>query len=153
MIAMLCNKLKIINYTINEDSTIDVDGDVNISKLNLKIIPIGFRKVTGTFRCDDNLLESLCGCPIEVGHDFSCINNNLITLIGCPTKIGNNFFCHYNKLTSLLGAPDIVSGNFYFGYNPGISQKTRDEYFNKIGMVINHLPIPISHKISSSFAF
>ena len=44
------------NYTINEDLSVDVDGD---------------------FYCNANNLTSLEGCPSSVGGGFNCGNNRI----------------------------------------------------------------------------
>jgi hypothetical protein len=74
-IDSICSEYKITNYTINEDGTIDVNGDVNLSYKGLTELPLEFRNVTGNFSCHSNLLTSLEGCPKSVGGDFYCDNN------------------------------------------------------------------------------
>ena len=60
---MLKTRLEIINWldryniqycTINEDLTVDVEGDVNLSKKGLNFIPVQFGRVSGNFDCSDN---------------------------------------------------------------------------------------------------
>jgi len=65
-------QMGIENYTINDDGTVDVDGDVNISNKNLTEIPIQFGKVNGNFWCNNNELTTLKGVPRIVGGIFSC---------------------------------------------------------------------------------
>ena len=60
------------NYNINEDGSVDVEGDVNLSKLNLFELPFTFRKVTGNFICSYNNITTLKGAPTHVGLDFYC---------------------------------------------------------------------------------
>lgn len=60
--------------TKNSDGSIDVDGYVDLSYLNLKTIPLKFNKVSGGFYCYSNQLTSLVGSPNEVGH-FDCSYN------------------------------------------------------------------------------
>jgi hypothetical protein len=57
------------HYKINDDLTVDVDTDVNISCKYLTNIPIQFGIVIGSFECQSNNLTSLKGCPTKVG-DF-----------------------------------------------------------------------------------
>ena len=66
-------------YVINDDLTVDVNGNVNISyKYLINIpIPIQFGIVTGYFYCDYNELITLEGCPIEVKKRFTCSKNRL----------------------------------------------------------------------------
>jgi len=114
-IEKVLNFLKIKNYKINDDNSIDVDGDVYISglgELGLKKIPIQFNRVSGRFSCSSNQLKSLEGAPREVGGTFSCDNNKLKSLEGAPTKVGGHFDCSINKLKSLEGAPTEIRGHF-----------------------------------------
>jgi len=112
-----CEKYDIKNYTINDDGSIDVDGDVDLSKRGLERIPIKFIEVTGDFYCYENNLTSLEGCPETVGGDFNCSHNKLISLEGGPKKVGGDFECARNNLTSLKGSPKKVGDGFYCYYN------------------------------------
>lgn len=80
--------LRIIKGTvqINDDLTVDVDGDVNLQQLELKKLPLKFGKVSGNFNCSRNKLESLDGAPHEVGDGFYCSGNKLESLDGVPKK-------------------------------------------------------------------
>ena len=106
------------NYTINDDFTIDVDGDVNLFKTDLIEIPdyIQFGVIRGNFDCSSNHLSSLRGCPREVGGYFYCSDNNLTSLEGSPEKVKEGFYCGSNQLTSLEGAPREVD-EFYCNNN------------------------------------
>ena len=89
-----CEKyLNDVDYTINPDDTIDVDGDVNLyHKLgNMTTLPVKFGKVSGFFDCRYNLLTTLEGCPNYVEDFFSCDDNKLATLEHCPKYIGGDF--------------------------------------------------------------
>ena len=68
---------EIKNYTINDDFTIDVNGDVNLYNQSLTCFPsfIKFNEVSGYFDCTNNQLTSLEGCPTIVGASFYCWNN------------------------------------------------------------------------------
>jgi len=46
-------------YTINDDGSIDVDGEVDLSRKKLTKIPFKFRNVSGGFYCNNNQLTSL----------------------------------------------------------------------------------------------
>ena len=94
----ICKEYDIINYTINPDGSIDVNGSVYLSYKNLTKLPLNFNKVTGDFYCANNNLTSLDGCPEYVDGDFYCYSNNLTSLEGCPNYVGGNFNCHLNQL-------------------------------------------------------
>ncbi|MCK9476809.1 MAG: hypothetical protein M0R46_12860 [Candidatus Muirbacterium halophilum] len=116
-IEAICEKYNIKNYIINEDDSIDVDGNVDLFSKGLKVLPLKFRKVSGDFKCDYNQLISLEGAPQSIGGYFNCISNHLTSLEGCPQYIGGSFYCSSNQLTSLEGAPQRVGGVFDCGYN------------------------------------
>jgi len=85
-------KYEIKNYTINNDLTVDVDGDVYLYYKKLKQIPIKFDIIKGYFNCSNNYLTSLDFCPKEVGGNFNCSWNELISLDGCPKSVGGDFY-------------------------------------------------------------
>ena len=112
-IEAICNEYNIENYIINEDGSIDVDGDVDLYNKNLKALPLNFRKVSGHFKCSFNKLISLKGSPQSIGEDFHCSYNNLTSLEGSPQSVGGYFYCSYNQLTTLDGGPKRVGGIFW----------------------------------------
>ena len=112
-IDSICKKFGIKNYTINEDSTIDVDGDVDLYNKRLTKFPLKFGKVSGNFSCSFNQLTSLSGAPLSVGGGFYCFNNQLKSLEGSPLSVGGNFYCSHNQLKSLDGISRRISGGIY----------------------------------------
>ena len=106
------------NYTINDDSTIDVSEDISFEIQILKEFPeyIQFGVVEGFFNCSNCYLKSLRGVPRIVGGYFDCSDNELTSLEGAPENVGGSFICNSNKLTSLEGAPKEVNG-FYCNEN------------------------------------
>ena len=112
-IDTICKKFGIRNYTINEDSTIDVDGDVDLYNKRLTKIPLKFGKVSGYFSCGDNQLKSLEGSPLSVGGGFNCYINQLKSLSGAPLSVGGYFSCSFNQLKSLEGISGRISGGIY----------------------------------------
>ena len=108
-----CILYNIIDYTINEDQSIDVDGDVWLSNLDIQELPVVFNVVTGSFYISDNGLTTLKGSPKWVEGSFSCFNNRLTTLRYSPIYIGTHFNCRNNNLRSIFGGPRSVGGNFY----------------------------------------
>ena len=123
LIESWLNKYDIRNYTINDDFTIDVSGDVYLDLTDLTELPeyIQFGIVKGDFDCRRGNLTSLRGCPREVGKGFYCTLNELTSLEGAPEEVGGAFCCSLNKLTSLKGAPKKVGGNFDCSNNQLIS--------------------------------
>jgi len=105
--------VKVGTWVINSEGKIDVDGRVDMSKMNLTQIPVKFGKVSGWFDCSENNLTSLEGCPDYVGGDFYCYDNNLTSLKGSPIEVVGDFRCYQNLLTSLEFAPSEVGGVFW----------------------------------------
>ena len=104
-------------YTINDDGSIDVNGNVELNNKNLTKIPFKFRNVRGGFFCYNNKLTSLDGAPNNVGGYFYCHNNQLTSLKGAPNTVGGSFDCYNNQLTTLEGSPNTVGGGFYCNNN------------------------------------
>ena len=115
-IEELCIKWNIENYTINDDGSIDVDGDIDISEdrfTNISIdVPLKFNKVTGDFVCRSNYLTTLEGSPKSVGGGFYCDYNKLTSLKGCSESIGNHFVVNNNNLKNIDFIPDSMGGLF-----------------------------------------
>lgn len=108
-----CKKYEIEDYTINDDMSIDVDGDVNLSQQDLTELPLNFNEVSGDFSCAMNQLTSLVGCPVKVGGTFQCNYNVLTSLVFCPKRVAGVFDCSHNKLNSFEGCQfDFLAINF-----------------------------------------
>lgn len=114
-------------FTINSDFTIDVDGDLFLSRVE-GTLPVQFNEVKGDvdfdfgcsltnlkgsprkcgrFSCKDLGLTSLEGAP-ETVKSFNCSQNKLTNLKGSPKNVAEYFVCDVSKLTSLEGAPETV---------------------------------------------
>jgi len=111
-IEEICDKYSIFDYTINEDGTIDVDGEVNLGSNGLIELPLNFNKVSGYFDCFDNKLTTLKGSPKYVGGVFYCDYNELTSLKFGPKYVGGSFGCGVNKLTSIEFSPEKVGSDF-----------------------------------------
>ena len=117
-IDTICNRYNIRRYTINEDGSVDVNGDIDLVGSGLKKLPLKFNYVSGDFNCSYNKLTTLEGCPKEVGDSFYCVSNQLTSLIGSPESIGDVFDCGSNALITLEGCPTKIGGVFYCNENP-----------------------------------
>ena len=116
-VAKICQQYGIRNWSINQDGLVDVAGDIELSGMKLKKLPIKFGMVTGCFYLSHNYLTTLEDVPYSVGDYFYCDNNNLTTLEGSPQSVGGTFCCSFNKLTTLKGAPYSVYSNFDCSFN------------------------------------
>jgi hypothetical protein len=112
-IVEICKRYNIKNYTINDDLSIDVDGNVDLSSNQLTKIPLKFGRVSGSFYCSSNDLSSLYNSPKWVGYNFFCHSNKLTSLEHLPKYIGGFIDCQYNKIFSFKGIPDNFRNDFY----------------------------------------
>ena len=128
-IDSICKKYRIENYTINPDGSVDVDGAVHLSNMDLTEIPLKFGRVSEYFDCSDNKLTTLEGSPSYVGRDFLCYRNRLTTLEGAPIEVGGGFYCQANRLDTLEGTLKRVGGPFYCGMNKLFTLKGVPEIF------------------------
>jgi hypothetical protein len=103
----VCERHRIKNYTINDDLSIDVDGNVDLSSRNLEYLPLRFNYIEGSFDCSNNELKTLEGCPQTVGGDFDCYSNELKSLEGSPKTVGVDFYCYKNELKDLEHFPEV----------------------------------------------
>ena len=118
-IEQICRKYRIENYTINDDGTIDVNGDVDLYKSGLTELPLTFNNVSGWFDCGENFLTSLKGCPRWVSGDFHCSENKLTSLEFSPDYVGGFFECCGNKLLmNTKGCSEKIYGLFYCSDTP-----------------------------------
>jgi hypothetical protein len=99
LITKWLDEMSVTNYTIGDDLTIDIKGNVDLSYKNLEKFPsyVHFGRVGGNFYCSYNQLVSLEGSPREVGGSFYCSSNQLVSLEGCPREVGGDFSCIDNK--------------------------------------------------------
>ena len=93
------------HYLIQENFIVDVYGDVDLSKQNIKQIPIQFGKVHGSFYCNAAQLTTLLGVPRVVEKDFCCEDNPLTSSAYnyLPKKVAHTLICdNYIALEKLL---------------------------------------------------
>lgn len=103
-----------------------INGDFDVSKIRLKSLRLGPKKVTGDFDCSYNFLTTLEGAPDYVGGNFSIRSlghlysseNCLRTLEGCPKHIGGYIdFTDYGIYTFEF-FPDYLGGDVICRNNP-----------------------------------
>lgn len=123
-IHAICKKYNIINYTINTNMTIDVEGDVKLSKINDTFFDQSDSDIKSIMHFDDDsddddafdiFVPTITQLPLRfnvVNGNFDCSNNMLTTLSGCPKEVLGSFTCEFNSLTSLEGGPRNVHGNY-----------------------------------------
>ena len=139
------DKKSIMNYTINNDLTVDVNGGVNLNSNRynsdgLSEIPIQFGEVSGDFLIANNMLTTLVGSPKKVGGTFNCLGNELTSLKGGPIEVNGNFDCYNNKLTSLEGCPQYIGHHFKGDGNNIVTLKYVPKNFGVMDISYKTLP-------------
>ena len=113
---LACLKCKLLGYDINDDLSISIYSDVDISNRGFENIPIFFHIVKGDFNCSNNNLKSMDGAPL-ITDSFNCSNNIINSLYGSPETINGNFDISNNKINSISGGPVSIKGYFNFSNN------------------------------------
>jgi len=111
------DKYYIKNYIINDDMTIDVNGDVQLMQTSIIKFPsyIQFRKVEGMFDLESTQMQTLRGCPIYVKGYFDIRKNNLDSFEFSPKYVGGSFICDNNwGLDKTDGLPDYIGSDFSY---------------------------------------
>lgn len=102
-IEKILDDFNIVNYTINSDETIDVDGSVNLSFKNIHRLEIQFNKVSGNFSISGNPLTTMKGFPKYIEGTLNCNLTGLETLEYFPEYVGGYSRLNYLDLKSLHG--------------------------------------------------
>ena len=122
-VEKICKNHGIVNWSINKDGLVDVDGDVNLLLKGLTKLPLRFGRVTGDFYCQWNVLTTLEGAPKEVSGHFHCFYNKLTSLVGAPKEVGGNFYCYHNYLNTLKWAPEYIGSEVDFLSNGNLPEE------------------------------
>jgi hypothetical protein len=133
--------MKILNYKIDENLLVHVTGDVNLSKKDIRVFPVRFGVVSGSFYAANNGLESLLGCPHTIGKDAWFNDNELTSAQHSPSTIGGSYGIHKNHLTSFEGVPENIPGAFFAHHNQIVSL---DKISKKIGQTCSIFQNPLT---------
>lgn len=109
-IASKLDLLRINNYTINDDLSVDVNDVVVLAHHDLTEIPVKFNRVTKSFLCQHNKLKTLKNAPQYVGGDFNCSSNQIKELTHSPKIVKGHFSCSKNKIENFKGIADEIGG-------------------------------------------
>ena len=127
-----CERFGIENYTINEDMSIDINGDFDISCSWLFEFPIEFNIINGDFDCSMNLLTSLKGGPKMVMGNFTCSDNQLQTLDYLPYVVKGSIDLEEQGINNILrfsSVPNTIGGVIYCSSN-NFDDKSFDVLFD-----------------------
>lgn len=135
------------NYTVNDDLTVDVNGNVNLERafmgqskeewleeledynnhtdpeaqIDFELCDDGSYEGNGSHHVYEEKTDEVYELPVRFGTvkgSFSIAYNELRTLKGCPHTVEGGFDCDSNDLQSLTGAPRQVGNIFFCKHNP-----------------------------------
>lgn len=112
------NQRDIFDYNINEDNSVDVNGDVYLSFEQNKIED--FAQQHGIRVCEIYISSDPLVNRIGDFGDGWPLVYEFHPMTELPIKFGKvegSFFCNGNDLTSLKGSPEYVSGSFWCSQN------------------------------------
>lgn len=128
--------MKIKNYTINPDKTVDVAGDVNLFNRGLDNLPIKFGTVSGNFLVRHNKFRNLRGFPHEIGGDLTVSYNPGIKLQGGDGMIVHGrVLTKGTELTTLEGVGQSFS-EIHGSTFPNLEFNTHEITSGGIGLVL-----------------
>jgi hypothetical protein len=105
------------NITISPAGVVNCTGNVNfLPKREVAALPFAWGKVDGDFDVSLVNLQSLQGCPSQVGQNFDATQNRLRSLEHGPLRVGKAYKVWGNDLLSLEGMPDHCQ-EFSFRYD------------------------------------
>jgi hypothetical protein len=116
-IRRLCDYYNIPNYTINDDMSIDVSGDIWLCHKHLKELPLKFRYVSNDFSCYSNILTTLEGSPVSIGGSFRCNNNRISNFKGAPKSISGLASYQHNYIRDIYNITKTTE-YIYIEQNP-----------------------------------
>ena len=76
-IIKFMDEYNINNYVINDDMSVDITSDIDLSGNSIIDFPFKFNKVIGDFDCSDNNLTSLLNIPNYIGGSCYLFENEL----------------------------------------------------------------------------
>lgn len=90
-VANILYDYRIYSYIINDDLTVNINGNISLANYKFSHFPVKFGTVSGNFNCSDN--------------------SSLLSLEGAPTSLTGSFICTYcPNITALEGIGEVLSG-------------------------------------------
>lgn len=149
------------NYVINNDFTVDIDGDLVLwpdgKPFTMDWLEyFNFGMVNGDVHGEFNALITLEGLPNWVSGDYYINNNHLTSLKYLPKYIGGDLYIHHNKLEELDLGDTYIGGEIYAWANPKLDKLNQEWAYSgergvdKIGSIKGYyLHISREKKINS----
>jgi len=99
--------------TINDDGSVDVNGDVTLP-FSTHEIPVPFRRVSGNFACANTLIKSLHNAPHYVGGSFRCDKTQITSLAFGPEYVGGSYGTYRTNISSLQHISSHIGGDLMY---------------------------------------
>lgn len=128
-------RFKIQKYTIADDDTVVVYGNMYFEEMPWKQIPVKFSEVHGDISLSGEDLETLKNFPKVVDGSVFVNHNNLHNVEGCPTTINGSLVISANRnLTSLDGMDKIeIEDSFICNDCPNLKFSKIHKHIKSIG--------------------
>lgn len=97
--------------TINEDNSVEINDDVDLTGILFKKVPMKINKVTGDYTAAGGSISTLENSPDVVTGDLTMIHLDIKSFVGGPSEVGGD--CIYtgnDQVTSIEGLPSKVGG-------------------------------------------
>lgn len=111
-IEFIVKQFGIVNFYIDDNGHVNVDGDVQFSGFLFEKLPIKFNVINGNFNMSGNSFKTLENCPNEITGTANFSYNKLEDLNYCTPIIKGSLIVNGNRLKTLKGAPDTIGQVF-----------------------------------------
>lgn len=112
-ISRWLDRNSIDNYIVNDDLSINVNGDVKLYDIKIETLPYKFNIIFGDFRILNCELTTLKNCPNIVYESFACSYNPIHSFNDAPHHVGGNFYCSSTPIKNLTTLQTHFEGKFY----------------------------------------
>lgn len=120
-VKMWLDEHEVENYTINDDNSVDVEGDVHLVDSDYEGL-VKFGTVSGDFIIGAGNIRSLKNAPKHVGGDLSVTGLDITTLAGLPESVdGDVTLAHLDDISSLEGMPKRIGGSLTLAKFPKLT--------------------------------
>jgi hypothetical protein len=115
-IGIACREYNVYEYTLNDDMSLDVDGDVYIFNAGLTKMPFKLNTVGGSLLLYNNSLINMDGLPKTVNSTFNISRNKLDSMVGGPISVGESYHINGNNIRSFKGFPENYSEHMFISF-------------------------------------
>ena len=100
-----------ISVHVLRSGKIEVTGNVTLRIKDVKVLPVRFGTVYGSFDIGYSAIDNLAGAPSKVYGSFIISDTAIRSLEGSPEYVYSNYACRHNNITSLNGITPFIGSN------------------------------------------